>query len=129
MKNDQGFSLLESLIGLTIITIVLLALIQVGRTSSAQIKRAEDASIAASLAKTLFNRVGVENPIQKGIIKGNENSGWSWELSIIERDKPDTSQMEPKIYLQLFDLKARIYNDQSVYEFKTVRNTISQDTK
>ena len=37
--------------------------------------------------------------------------------------------MEPKIYLQLFDLKARIYNDQSVYEFKTVRNTISQDTK
>ena len=49
--------------------------------------------------------------------------------SIIERDKPDTSQMEPKIYLQLFDLKARIYNDQSVYEFKTVRNTSSQDTK
>ena len=129
MKNDHGFSLLESLVGLTIITIVLLALIQVGQTSSAQIKRAEDASIAASLAKTLFNRVGVENPIQKGIIKGNENSGWSWELLIIERDKPDTSQMEPKIYLQLFDLKARIYNDQSVYEFKTVRNTISQDTK
>ena len=129
MKNDQGFSLLESLVGLTIITIVLLTLIQVGRSSSAQIKRAEDASIAASLAKTLFNRVGVENPIQKGIIKGNENSGWSWELLIIERDKPDTSQMEPKIYLQLFDLKARIYNDQSVYEFKTVRNTSSQDTK
>ena len=129
MKNEQGFSLLESLVGLTIITIVLLTLIQVGRSSSAQIKRAEDASIAASLAKTLFNRVGVENPIQKGIIKGNENSGWSWELLIIERDKPDTSQMEPKIYLQLFDLKARIYNDQSVYEFKTVRNTISQDTK
>ena len=129
MKNEQGFSLLESLVGLTIITIVLLTLIQVGLSSSAQIKRAEDASIAASLAKTLFNRVGVENPIQKGSIKGNENSGWSWELSIIERDKPDTSQMEPKIYLQLFDLKARIYNDQSVYEFKTVRNTISQDTK
>ncbi len=129
MKNEQGFSLLESLVGLTIITIVLLTLIQVGLSSSAQIKRAEDASIAASLAKTLFNRVGVENPIQKGTIKGNENSGWSWELSIIERDKPDTSQMEPKIYLQLFDLKARIYNDQSVYEFKTVRNTISQDTK
>ena len=129
MKNDQGFSLLESLVGLTIITIVLLTLIQVGRSSSAQIKRAEDASIAASLAKTLFNRVGVENTIQKGTIKGNENSGWAWELSIIERDKPDTSQMEPKIYLQLFDLKARIYNDQSVYEFKTVRNTISQDTK
>ena len=102
MKYDHGFSLLESLVGLTIITIVLLALIQVGRTSSAQIIRAEDASIAASLAKTLFNRVGVENPIQKGTIKGNENSGWSWELSIIERDKPDTSQMEPKIYLQLF---------------------------
>ena len=129
MKNDQGFSLLESLVGLTIITIVLLTLIQVGLSSSAQIKRAEDASIAASLAKTLFNRAGVENPIQKGTIKGNENSGWSWELSIIERDKPDTSQMEPKIYLQLFDLKARIYNDQSVYEFKTVRNTISQDIK
>ena len=129
MKNEQGFSLLESLVGLTIITIVLLTLIQVGLSSSAQIKRAEDASIAASLAKTLFNRVGVENPIQKGTIKGNENSGWSWELSIIERDKPDTSQMEPKIYLQLFDLKARIYNDQSVYEFKTVRNTISQDIK
>ncbi|MEC9100821.1 MAG: prepilin-type N-terminal cleavage/methylation domain-containing protein [Pseudomonadota bacterium] len=129
MKNDQGFSLLESLVGLTIITIVLLTLIQVGLSSSAQIKRAEDASIAASLAKTLFNRVGVENPIQKGIMKGNENSRWSWELSIIERDRPDISQMEPKIYLQLFDLKARISNDQVVYEFKTVRNTISQDTK
>ena len=95
MKNDQGYSLLESLVGLTIITIVLLALIQVGRTSSAQIKRAEDASIAASLAKTLFNRVGVENPIRKGIIKGNENSGWSWELSIIERDPWASHVVEP----------------------------------
>jgi len=41
MKQDHGFSLLESLVGLTIIAIFLLALLQVGRNSAAQVKRAK----------------------------------------------------------------------------------------
>ena len=66
MKKDHGFTLLESLVGLTIIAMILLALLQVGRNTAAQVKRAEDATIAANLAKTIFSSAGVEYPLNQG---------------------------------------------------------------
>ena len=66
MKKDHGFSLLESLVGLTIIAMILLTLLQIGRNSAAQVKRAEDATIAANLAKTIFSALGLNIPSNQG---------------------------------------------------------------
>ena len=70
-EKDHGFSLLESLVGLTIIAMILLALLQIGRNSAAQVKRAEDATIAANLAKTIFSSAGVEYPLKPGTKTAN----------------------------------------------------------
>ena len=66
MKKDHGFSLLESLVGLTIIAVILLALLQIGRNSAAQVKRAEEATIAANLAKTIFSSAGLNIHFNQG---------------------------------------------------------------
>ena len=129
MKKDHGFSLLESLVGLTIIAMVLLALLQIGRNSAAQVKRAEDAIIAANLAKTIFSSAGVEYPLKSGTKNGELNSDWSWELIITERYQPNTSQLISKTDLQLLDLKTLVFNANTIYEFKTVRSSRKQAFK
>jgi len=129
MKKDHGFSLLESLVGLTIIALILLTLLQIGSNSAAQVKRAEDATIAANLAKTIFNSAGVEYPLKPGTEKGELNSDWSWELIITERYKPYTAQLISKADLQLLDLKTLVFNANTIYEFKTVRSSIKKAFK
>ena len=129
MKKDHGFSLLESLVGLTIIAMILLALLQIGRNSAAQIKRAEDATIAANLAKTIFSSAGVGYPLKPGTQNGELNSDWSWELIITERYQPNTAQLISKTDLQLLDLKALVFNANTIYEFKTVRSSRKQASK
>ena len=129
MKKDHGFSLLESLVGLTIIAMILLTLLQIGRNSAAQVKRAEDATIAANLAKTIFSSAGVEYPLKPGTENGELNSDWSWKLIITERHKPYTAQLISKTDLQLLDLKTRVFNANTIYEFKTVRSSRKQVVK
>ena len=129
MKKDHGFSLLESLVGLTIIAMILLALLQIGRNSAAQVRRAEDATIAANLAKTIFRSAGVEYPLKPGTENGELNSDWSWELIITERYQPNTAQLISKTDLQLLDLKTLVFNANTIYEFKTVRSSRKQAFK
>ena len=129
MKKDHGFSLLESLVGLTIIAMILLTLLQIGRNSAAQVKRAEDATIAANLAKTIFSSAGVEYPLKPGTENGELNSDWSWELIITERYQRYTAQLISKTDLQLLDLKALVFNANTIYEFKTVRSSRKQASK
>ena len=129
MKKDHGFSLLESLVGLTIIAMILLALLQIGRNTAAQVKRAEDATIAANLAKTIFSSAGVEYPLKPGTKNGELNSDWSWELIITERYQPNTAQFISKTDLQLLDLKTLVFNANTIYEFKTVRSSRKQVVK
>ena len=129
MKKDHGFSLLESLVGLTIIAMILLALLQIGRNSAAQVKRAEDATIAANLAKTIFSSAGVEYPLKPGTENGELNSDWCWKLIITERYQPYTAQLTSKTDLQLLDLKALVFNANTIYEFKTVRSSRKQASK
>ena len=129
MKKDHGFSLLESLVGLTIIAMILLALLQIGRNSAAQVKRAEDATIAANLAKTIFSSAGVEYPLKPGTENGELNSDWSWKLIITERYQPYTAQLTSKTDLQLLDLKALVFNANTIYEFETVRSSRKQASK
>ena len=123
MKKDHGFSLLESLVGLTIIAMILLALLQIGRNSAAQVKRAEDATIAANLAKTIFSSAGVEYSLKPGTENGELNSDWSWELIITKRYQPNPAQLISKTDLQLLDLKTLVFNANTIYEFKTVRSS------
>ncbi len=129
MKKDHGFSLLESLVALAIITIILLALLQIGRNSAAQVKRAEEATVAASLAKTIFSSVGVEYPLKPGTQNGKFNSDWYWELIITERYQHRTTQLISKTDLQLLDLKTLIFNANTIYAFKTVRSSRKQAFK
>ena len=129
MKKDHGFSLLESLVALAIITIILLALLQIGRNSVAQVKRAEEATVAASLAKTIFSSVGVEYPLKPGTQNGKLNSDWYWELIITERNQHRTTQLISKTDLQLLDLKTLIFNANTIYAFKTVRSSRKQAFK
>ena len=129
MKKDHGFSLLESLVGLTIIAMILLALLQIGRNSAAKVKRAEDATIAANLAKTIFSSAGVEHPLKPGTENGELNPDWSWELTITERYQPSTTQLISKTDLQLLDLKTLVFNANTIYEFKTVRSSTKQAFK
>ena len=101
---------------------------QIGRNSAAQVKRAEDATIAANLTKTIFSSAGAEYPLKPGTENGELNSDWSWEFIITERYQPYTAQLISKTDLQLLD-PTLVFNANTIYEFKTVRSSRKQAFK
>ena len=68
MKTNDGFTLLESLVSLTIISSLLLLLLQSLNISIFQLKKTDMAVLAASLSRSLLNEMGVVHPLQPGEI-------------------------------------------------------------
>ena len=66
MKTNDGFTLLESLVSLTIISSLLLLLLQSLNISIFQLKKTDTAVLADSLIRSILYENGVVHPLQPG---------------------------------------------------------------
>ena len=85
MKTNDGFTLLESLVSLTIISSLLLLLLQSLNISIFQLKKTDMAVLAASLSRSLLNEMGVVHPLQPGEISGRIGNIANWSATISNR--------------------------------------------
>ena len=95
-KRQQGFSLLEILVAFAILTLALGILLKIfsGGVNSAGV--AEEYSAAVQIAEGLMAKTGVETPLQAGVVSGQEDERYDWEV-VVEPYYADT---------ELPDLKA-----------------------
>jgi len=83
---QQGFSLLEVLVAFAILAVSLGVLLGIfSRATGATIASAQY-SQAATLAESLLNLAGQEIALEDGALSGDTESGFSWELNMIEID-------------------------------------------
>lgn len=97
MRTDQGgFSLLEVLVAFAILALMLGVLLGIfGRATQTTIAAAQYAQ-AATLAESLLNRVGDDIALEAGALSGKTESGFDWELTLVELDLTEafgTSQL------------------------------------
>jgi len=85
-KTESAFSLIETLVSLTILTISLLVLFQIFSGGLYNIEHREQNYKAALFAKSLAARLGRELPLETGLQKGESEQGYEWIIEITPYD-------------------------------------------
>ena len=74
----HGFTLVEVLVALAILTIALSGLMQVFSTGMRATVAAEQRTVAVLLARSLLAAIGIEEPLQAGESSGEWDDGYRW---------------------------------------------------
>jgi prepilin-type N-terminal cleavage/methylation domain-containing protein len=125
MKSDDGFTLLESLVSLTIISSLLLLLLQSLNISIFQLKKTDTTVLAASLSRSLLNEIGVVHPLQLGEISGRIGNIANWSATISNRPLFFDDRAPEKTGVTIYDVVLEITIQNSQYKFHTVKNTVN----
>jgi|TARA_B110000438_G_C15433131_1_gene487081 prepilin-type N-terminal cleavage/methylation domain-containing protein len=123
MKSNDGFTLLESLVSLTIISSLLLLLVQSLNISIFQLKKADTASLAASLSRSLFSEIGIIYPLKSGEISGRIDNIADWQATLSNRPLIFDGISDKQTGLIVYDVALEINIQNSQYKFHTVKNT------
>ena len=125
MKSDVGFTLLESLVSLTIISSLLLLLLQSLNISVFQLKKTDTAVLAASLSRSLLNEIGIVHPLQPGEISGRIGNIANWNATISNRPLFFDNRAPEMARVMTYDVALEITIQNNQFKFHTVKNTIN----
>ena len=114
MKSNDGFTLLESLVSLTIISSLLLLLLQSLNISIFQLKKTDTTVLAASLSRSLLNE-----------ISGRIGNIANWSATISKRPLFFDDRAPEQAGVMAYDVALEITIQNSQYKFYTVKNTIN----
>jgi prepilin-type N-terminal cleavage/methylation domain-containing protein len=129
MKSDDGFTLLESLAGLTIVSCLLLLLMQSLGISIIQLKRADSAILAASLSRSVFDEIGILYPLKQSTLVKRVNNIGEWRATLAKRPnilgliRPNNFQNDT------YDIHLEIKIKKTRYEFHSVKSTSENRTQ
>ncbi len=129
MKNNAGFTILETLIGFTIITFLLLVLTEAIKNTAELTKRMDNAAIAASFGRSLLAEFGMSKPIIPGIIKGTIETKGYWTARITDRQLHEHPGLAHNTPIRAYDIKLNIQLGDSIFEIQTVRSKPKRSEK
>jgi general secretion pathway protein I len=91
--SERGFTLLEVLVALTIVTLAFGVLAQIIQTGLRQSAAARSLAAASLLARSELGRIGVDVPLQAGQADGATEDGMRWhtEIAVVEGPGEDRS--------------------------------------
>lgn len=81
-KRDQGFSLLEILVAFAVLSLSIGVLLRIFAGGGNIAKTAEDYYRAVITAESLLEGVGIESPVQPGIVTGETADGFRWTMTV-----------------------------------------------
>jgi prepilin-type N-terminal cleavage/methylation domain-containing protein len=91
--NDSGFTLVETLVSLAILTLGLVALVQIFGNGFRGIRASDLDGDALQWATSQLARAGTETPLQAGQQQGTNPAGLEWTITI-EPHRPPPAQHE-----------------------------------
>lgn len=95
--EDGGFTLMEALVGLLILTIGLTALFGAFSGSVGGLRRSEARELAIETARSLIDEAGVTNPLTFGTHEGRSAEGLPWRITIAPHKSSAALRQEPAI--------------------------------
>lgn len=81
-QKEGGFSLLEILVAFAILSLSLGVLLRIFAGGGHLTKTAEDYYRAVVTAETLLTEMGVETPLQPGVMQGKTETGFRWTATV-----------------------------------------------
>jgi general secretion pathway protein I len=81
-RREAGFTLIETVVALTILSLGLVALVPVFGEVLDRDFRSDSQAVAASLAQSLTARLGVDLPLTAETKSGSFGNGYRWEVAV-----------------------------------------------
>lgn len=94
--GDEGFTLMEALVGLLILMLGLTALFSAFSGGVDALRRSESHELAIETARSLIEEAGVAYPLTAGIRDGRSVEGLQWHVTISPRVRA-TAATQPAI--------------------------------
>lgn len=85
--NERGFTLVETLVSLAMLTLVLVALMEIFGVGFRGVRMSELDTAALHLATSQLARAGTETPLRAGQQQGTASGGLAWSV-VIEPHPP-----------------------------------------
>lgn len=81
-RTESGFSLLEILVAFIILSLAIGVLLRIFAGGGYTAKTAEDYYRAVITAESMLESIGVDSPLQPGVIQGLTETGIRWTISV-----------------------------------------------
>lgn len=78
--KDQGFTLLETLVALAILSLALVALFRTVSDGLGGVRRTDEHVRAVAIAQSLLERAGADQKLDEGIVTGAAESLFRWTI-------------------------------------------------
>ena len=105
-QKEAGFTVLEALIGLTILSIVTAAVLSLISAGLRLNERSREDLTSALQARAILNRVGLDILLEPGRHTGSLPDGCVWRLEITPfLDSPQQSSHQPQ---RLYDVQVQV---------------------
>lgn len=96
-RDQGGFTLMEALVGLLILTLGLTALYSAFTGGAQGLRRSERREIAIAIAQSLMEETGRTSPLAAGAREGTSPEGFPWRVEIRARESDDVLRANPRI--------------------------------
>lgn len=99
-SNSKGFTLLEVIVSLVILTVALTAIITVGSTRAETLLELRERNRALLVANNILEKYYLESNIRVGVIDGKQENGnhdWNWQLTISQTNNERILRMDVKV--------------------------------
>lgn len=121
---EQGFSLIEVLVSLTIVGISLIILLQIFSGGLQRIDVSEDAYKASIFARSLEARLGHDLPLQTGLQRGESDQGYGWSIDIMPYDTNNEVIFVSRPHGELYDITVRVTWRSAIREKELTLNSL-----
>ncbi|MCF6288807.1 MAG: type II secretion system minor pseudopilin GspI [Proteobacteria bacterium] len=98
--NSKGFTLLEVIVSLVILTVALSAIITVGSTRAETLLELRERNRALLVANNILERYYLTQNVTTGVIDGKQENGqidWYWQLTIAKTNNDNILRMDVKV--------------------------------
>jgi len=96
-REERGFTLVEALVSLAILTLALVALVQIFAVGFRGVRMSELDAAALQLATSQLARAGTETPLAAGRQQGTTSGGLEWNVAIEAYVPPEQVGTEVRI--------------------------------
>jgi general secretion pathway protein I len=118
--RESGFTLLEVIVALAILTLALSVLLGVISDGLRRTSRAADDAEAVLLARSLLASVGAEIPLREGQVTGRFANGPQWRLQVERFDDGAKAQQATEAY----KVSAEVFSDDNGQYRSTTLSTL-----
>lgn len=108
MKGKQGFTLLEVMVALAILSIGLLVMIELIAWALRSASTSQEHTQAVFLARQKMEELLLDPSLKEGALEGEFNGGYRWSVQVVEKGLREIRSPQEGRWTRLMELRVKV---------------------